>query len=185
MQRPRCCGPHYATRLGTPTTVSKPFAVRHASSDDLEAIRRIYNEGIEDRDATLEREPKSRDEIAQWWSAHGGRYSVLVATESGDVIGWASLNPFSQRCAHENIADLSVYVGRKHRGRGAAYALLTALTLEAGRSGFHKIVLHALDRNENGKRLYRKSGFREVGVFKEHGSLDGRYVDVVALERLL
>ncbi len=182
---PAMLWPHYATRLRTPTTVSDPFAVRHASSDDLEAIRRIYNEGIEDRVATLEREPKSSDEIAQWWSAHDSRYSVLVATESGDVIGWASLNPFSQRCAHENVADLSVYVGRKHRGRGAGYVLLTALAQEAGKSGFHKIVLHALDRNENGKRLYRKSGFREVGVFREHGSLDGRYLDVVALERLL
>jgi L-amino acid N-acyltransferase YncA len=165
--------------------VSEPFLVRPASSDDLAAIRRIYNEGIEDRIATLELEPKSREEIAQWWSAHDGRYAVLVASESDDVIGWASLNPFSQRCAHENIADLSVYVARNHRGRGAGYVLVAALTQEASTSGFHKIVLHALDSNENGKRLYRKAGFREVGVFREHGSLDGRYVDVVALERLL
>ena len=80
---PAMLWPHYATRLRTPTTVSDPFAVRHASSDDLEAIRRIYNEGIEDRVATLEREPKSSDEIAQWWSAHDSRYSVLVATRIG------------------------------------------------------------------------------------------------------
>lgn len=182
---PATCGHHYAARLRTPTIVSKPFAVRPASSDDLEAIRRIYNEGIEDRIATLDREPKSHEEMAQWWSAHDGRYVVLVATESDDVIGWASLNPFSRRCAHENIADLSVYVARNHRGRGAGYVLLTALAQEAAKSGFHKIVLHALDSNINGKRLYRKSGFREVGVFREHGSLEGRYVDVVALERLL
>jgi L-amino acid N-acyltransferase YncA len=130
--------------------MSKPFAVRAASSDDLEAIRRIYNEGIEDRVATLDREPKSREEIAQWWSAHDGRYAILVATESDDVIGWASLNPFSQRCAHENIADLSVYVARHFRGRGAGYVLLTALAQGAAKSGFHKIVLHALDSNEPG-----------------------------------
>jgi len=46
-------------------------------------------------------------------------------------------------------------------------------------------VLHALDGNEYGKRLYRKLGFVDVGVFKEHGLLEGRYVDVIAMERLL
>jgi L-amino acid N-acyltransferase YncA len=165
--------------------VNKSVLVRRASSDDLEAIRRIYNEGIEDRVATLDREPKSRGEIEQWWSAHDERYVALVAIESDDVVGWASLNPFSRRCAHADIADLSVYVGRRFRGQGVGYALLTALAQEAKNNGFHKIVLHALNSNESGKRLYRKSGFREVGVFEEHGSLDGRYVDVVALERLL
>jgi phosphinothricin acetyltransferase len=45
--------------------------------------------------------------------------------------------------------------------------------------------LHALNTNDHGKRLYLKCGFSEVGVFREHGSLDGRYVDVVAMEKLL
>jgi L-amino acid N-acyltransferase YncA len=159
--------------------------VRPASHADLEAIRAIYNEGIEDRVATLDTDPKSSEEIAQWWSRHDERFAVLVATEAGRVVGWASLNRFSARCAHANIADLSVYVARRDRGRGVGYALLMGLAKEAAREGFHKIVLHALNSNESGKRLYRKSGFVEVGVFKEHGLLDGRFVDVVAMELLL
>lgn len=165
--------------------MSASFAIRRASSDDLEAIRRIYNEGIEDRVATLDVEPKSRREIAQWWAQHEGRYAVLVATQSEDVVAWASLNPFSHRCAHSGIADLSVYVARLHRGKGVGYCLLLKLEEEAVERGFRKIVLHALDGNEPGKRLYRKSGFVEVGVFRQHGLIDGGYVDVVAMERLL
>lgn len=159
--------------------------IRAATVDDLESIHRIYNEGIEDRVATLDSDPKSSDEIAQWWSAHDGRFNVLVATAAERVIGWTSLNLFSHRCAHADIADLSVYVDREHRGKGIGYALLARLTADAAGLGFHKIVLHALDSNELGKRLYRKAGFVEVGVFKEHGRLDGRYVDVVVMERLL
>jgi phosphinothricin acetyltransferase len=166
--------------------MSESLAVRRATIGDLEAIRRIYNEGIEDRVATLDREPKSLEEIAQWWSTHDGRYAVFVAIDDEErVVGWASLNQFSQRCAHANIADLSVYVARRYRGKGIGYLLLTALVRQAKIDDFHKIVLHALDGNENGKRLYRKSGFSEVGVFREHGVLDGRFVDVVAMERLL
>jgi phosphinothricin acetyltransferase len=65
------------------------------------------------------------------------------------------------------------------------YGLLQRLTQVAKENRFHKIVLHALNRNEAGKRLYRKAGFIEVGVFKEHGRLDGRFVDIVAMELLL
>jgi L-amino acid N-acyltransferase YncA len=165
--------------------MSESFVVRRATSVDLEAIRLIYNEGIEDRVATLDGDPKSFEEIARWWAEHDERYVVLVATESKCIVGWASLNRFSHRCAHSNIADLSVYVARGYRGRGVGYSLLTSLTGEAEQNGFHKIVLHSLNRNENGKRLYRKSGFAEVGIFREHGLLDGEYVDVVAMERLL
>lgn len=159
--------------------------MRPASIADLDAIARIYNEGIEDRVATLDTSPKQPEEMTRWWCEHDERYVVFIATESDDVIGWASLNRFSHRCAHSAIADLSVYVARRHRGRGAGYALLSRLASEGVKNGFHKIVLHALDGNESGKRLYRKCGFAQVGVFKEHGRLDGRYVDVVAMERVL
>jgi phosphinothricin acetyltransferase len=159
--------------------------VRSASAGDLESIRRIYNEGIEDRVATLESDLKTVDDIAEWWAQHDARFAVLVAAADGEISGWASLNRFSHRCAHSGIADLSVYVARAHRGHGLGYALLRELELCAAENGFHKIVLHALDTNEHGKNLYRKCGFTQVGVFREHGMLDGNYVDVLAMEKLL
>lgn len=160
-------------------------AVRRASADDLDAVCRIYNEGIEDRVATLDTEPKSAADIQAWWRDHDGPYAVLVASESGAVVGWASLNRFSHRCARSRIADLSVYVARTHRGRGIGSELLRRLEERARAEGFRKIVLHALDSNEHGKRLYRKCGFREVGVFEKHGVIDGGFADVVAMEKVL
>lgn len=159
--------------------------VRRASDRDLGAIRRIYNEGIEDRVATLETQAKSVDEIATWFEQHDERSSILVALDGNAVVGWASLNQFSHRCAHSAIADLSVYISRAHRGSGIGTALLVEIKRYAKTGDFHKIVLHALNDNEPGKRLYKKSGFTEVGIFREHGKLDGRYVDVVAMEMLL
>lgn len=157
---------------------------RAASAPDLEAIRTIYNQGIEDRVATLETDAKSPGDIDAWWGQHDDRYPVLVATHDATVVGWASLNRFSHRCAHSAIADLSVYVARTERGKGIGKILLGDLEQRA-RGSFHKIVLHALDENVAGKRLYVSAGFREVGVFREHGKLDGRLVDVVAMEKLL
>ena len=133
-------------------------AVRTAAKTDLEAIRRIYNEGIEDGIATLETARRTAKQMEEWWDEHGDRYAVLVASTSEGIAGWASLNRFSHRCAHAAIADLSVYVTRARCGTGIGTALLSGLNVVAQRSGFHKIVLHALDSNEAGKRLYLKSG---------------------------
>lgn len=167
--------------------MQKPVIVtRPANLDDIEAIRRIYNQGIEDRIATLDGEPKTKDELAAWWEEHGGRHAVLIATiETAEVVGWASLNRYSHRCAHSRIADLSVYVDRNFRGRGIGARLLHDLERLAVKHGFHKIVLFALERNAHGKALYEKMGFRVVGVFKEHGILDGKLIDVVAMEKLV
>jgi phosphinothricin acetyltransferase len=161
------------------------LTIRRASDGDLEAIAAIYNQGIEDRVATLDTQPKSQDEIHQWWAEHRDPYAVLVAVEGGNVIGWTALNRFSARCAHAEIADVSVYVEREFRGRGVGFALMSEIAREAERRAFRKLVLHALDINERGKRLYYRAGFREVGVFREHGRIDARYVDVVAMERML
>jgi phosphinothricin acetyltransferase len=156
--------------------------VRDARESDLTEIRAIYNQGIEDRVATLDEDPKSEAFMHGWY---GERYAVVVAERAQRVVGWASLNPYSHRCAYRSVADLSVYVERTARGSGVGTALLEKVE-EAGRRGeFHKIVLFALARNEAGQRLYRKMGYREVGTFKEQGRLDDLYVDVVAMEKIL
>jgi phosphinothricin acetyltransferase len=157
--------------------------VRNAGGSDLAAIRRIYNEGIADRIATLDEDPKTDDDIASWWAAHDERYAVLVAQDAGgDVVGWASLNPYSHRCAYRGVA---IYVERRSRGTGIGSALLAALEKGAKRSGFHKIVLFAVANNAAGLRLYRAFGYRDVGVFHEQGMLDGAFVDVAAMEKIL
>lgn len=159
--------------------------VRDARASDLAAIREIYNQSIVDRIATLDENPKSEADINEWLDQHGDRYAIVVAQRGEEVVGWASLDPYSHRCAYRDVADLSVYVERPARGTGVGTALLREIEARARRAQFHKIVLFALAQNDAGRRLYRKIGYRDVGVFKEQGRLDGRFVDVVAMEKLL
>ena len=165
--------------------MSERPSVRRAVESDLAAIGRIYNEGIVDRVATLDLDPKSDDDMRAWWRDHDERHPVLVAERAGAIVGWTSLNRYSDRCAHLGIADLSVYVARASRASGVGAALLVALEAAAIELGYHKIVLFTFGFNENGQRLYLGRGFKEVGVFRNHGRLDGRFVDVMAMEKLL
>ncbi|WP_025691145.1 arsinothricin resistance N-acetyltransferase ArsN1 family A [Paenibacillus zanthoxyli] len=161
------------------------LTVRQAVSDDIAPILRIYNQGIEDRIATLETDAKDLNYMESWFREHQGRYAVLIAEKDGQVLGWASLNPYSHRCAYSGVADLSIYIDRESRGQGVGSSLLQALEDQAKEKDFYKIVLFTFPFNQQGQGLYRKMGYREVGIFEKQGIIEEKHIDVMIMEKLL
>ena len=160
--------------------------IRQANASDVPAITRIYNAGIEDRLATLETELRDEQERAAWLASRSERHPVMVAVNDRDeVLGWGSLNQFNPRPAYRHVADFSIYIAREARGQGVGSALLAALIETATSLGYHKLVVAGFPFNTAGMALYQRFGFREVGIYREQGVLDGRWVDVVLMERLL
>jgi len=161
------------------------MTVRDATAADAAAICWIYNQGIQDRIATLETEERTPEERAAWLAGRGPRHPVLVSVADDEVVGWASLNVFNPRHAYDHVADISIYVERGWRGRGVGRQLLDALVARAGAIGYHKLVLSAFPFNAAGMAAYRRAGFREVGIYREQGLLDGKWVDTIVMEKLL
>ena len=159
--------------------------VRAASGADADAICAIHNQGIVDRVATLDVTTRTPESVREWLADRGERHPVIVASVGDAVVGWASLNQFNPRPAYDHVADFSVYLERGWRGRGIGRQLLDRLVELARGIGFHKMVLSALATNDAGIALYSRAGFSRVGVYREQGQLDGRWVDVVIMEKLL
>jgi len=132
--------------------------VREATSDDAAAIAAIYNQGIEDRVATLETELRTPDERRRWLLDRTSRHPVLVAVDDTGVAGWGSLNQFNPRPAYDHVADFSMYVARDRRATGVGRVLLTALEERARTLGYHKMVLAAFPWNAGGVALYQRRG---------------------------
>ncbi|MBT2603674.1 N-acetyltransferase [Bacillus sp. ISL-53] len=161
------------------------MVILEAMETDIDSIKEIYNQGIEDRIATLETELKDQAYMEEWFAKHIGRFKVIVAEQEGEIVGWASLNQYNSRDAYKGVADLSVYISRDHRGKGIGGLLLQSIEKLAKENDFNKIVLFTFPFNQMGQGLYKKRGYREVGVFKNQGNLDGEFVDVMAMEKLL
>jgi phosphinothricin acetyltransferase len=49
----------------------------------------------------------------------------------------------------------------------------------------HKLVSRVFPENLASLRMIGALGFREVGVYRRHGQLDGEWRDVVVVEKLL
>ena len=162
------------------------YRVRGATEADAARICLIYNQGIEDRLATLETELRTPDERRRWLETRSPRYPVIVAEPADHApVAWGSLNVFNARECYRHVADISVYVERGWRGRGVGRVVLARL-IDLGREHrFHKLVLSAFPFNQAGVALYERLGFRTVGIYKEQGLLDGTWVDTIIMERLL
>jgi phosphinothricin acetyltransferase len=156
---------------------------RRATRTDSAAIVAIYNEGIADRIATFETEPRSAAQIADWFT---GRQLVIVAeTEKAGLVAFAASFPYSDRCCYSGIGEFSVYVRRDYRGRGVGRAVLSALIEAAATRGMYKLVSRVFPENIASRALLKGLGFEEIGIHRRHGKLDGLWRDCVIVERLL
>jgi phosphinothricin acetyltransferase len=156
--------------------------VRNATTSDANAVSAIYNEGIEDRLATFETQPRSPGDVLAWMD---DGLPFLVAERSGEIAGFARVSPYSDRCVYQGVGEHGVYVARSARGGGVGRQLLEALCAEAERAGLYKLTSRIFTDNAASRAVHVAAGFHEVGVQRRHGRLDGRWVDCVLVERLL
>ncbi|MFE2140817.1 GNAT family N-acetyltransferase, partial [Streptomyces sp. NPDC059456] len=99
------------------------------------------------------------------------------------VLGWAAVVPVSDRCAYAGVVEHSVYVHPGARGRGVGLALLTALLASADAAGIWTVQSGIFPENTASLALHRRAGFRVVGTRERIGRRDGRWRDVVLVER--
>ena len=162
--------------------MSTGIRTRPARAADAASIAAIYNEGIEDRVATFETRPRTADDIARWLAEP---YPVVVVEDGDRVVAFASTSTYRPRECYKGIAEFSVYVARAARRRGFGRLAMEALSDAARAAGFWKLVSRVFVENAASRELLRNVGFREVGVYERHARLDGRWRDVVIVEKLL
>lgn len=161
------------------------MTIRPARPDDAAAIARVYNEGIEERMATFETEPRSEEYTREWIENNPERLPILVAELDGRVVAWAAVQEYRDRECYRGIGDYSIYVGSDARGKGVGRRLMEALIDAARENGFWKILSRVFPENKASRSLCARTGFREVGVYEKHAELDGAWRDVIIVERLI
>ncbi|TDR39659.1 phosphinothricin acetyltransferase [Tahibacter aquaticus] len=160
------------------------FSTRSALPTDAPAIAEIYNQGIAARGATFETEPRTAEDLLP--RIADPRYPLRVAVDAdGRVIGWAGLSSYRPRACYAGIAEFSIYIDAAARGCGVGRLLLDDLLDAARAAGFSKVLSRIFPFNTASRALCRACGFREVGLYEKHGQLDGQWLDVVIVERLI
>ena len=122
--------------------------IRPANEKDVETIMRIYNDAILNTSATFDTEIKTLDDRIAWFRSHDAQHPILVGEINNVVIGWASLTRWSDRCAYDGTAEVSVYVQKENRGIGVGKRLLEILVHEGEKAGLHYLLARISQGNE-------------------------------------
>lgn len=139
----------------------------------------IYGEGIGSGDATFETAVPAWDD----WDRKHLAHSRLVALDGDQVLGWAALSAVSDRCVYGGVAEVSVYVAAAARGQRVGRALLEALVRASEEAGIWTLQAGIFPENQASVSIHQKCGFRIVGVRERLGKMNGRWRDVLLLER--
>jgi L-amino acid N-acyltransferase YncA len=155
------------------------FVIEKMEGNDWSAVKSIYGEGIATGDATFEAEAPDWE---QWNKSHL-RDCRLVAKSAGEIIGWFALSPVSSRCAYKGVAEGSIYIRSSARGQGIGKALLKAAIEESERIGIWTMQRGTFPENKASIAMQKACGFRLVGVRERIGCMDGKWRDVILMER--
>ena len=147
--------------------------------EDWDAVRAIYIEGISTGNSTFE---QSAPDWETWDQGHLPSCR-LVARAGSEVLGWTALSPVSRRQVYAGVAEFSIYVAERARGRRVGAALLKALIELSEREGIWTLQSGIFPENTASLDLCRRFGFRIVGTRERVGCMHGRWRDVVLLER--
>jgi L-amino acid N-acyltransferase YncA len=147
--------------------------------EDWGTVRVIYLEGIASGNSTFE---QSAPAWTDWDQGHL-KCCRLVARLGNEIVGWTALMPVSRRPVNAGVAEFSIYVATRARRRGIGSALLQALIDAAESEGIWMLQSGIFPENMASLELCRRFGFRTVGTRERIGCMDGRWRDVVLVER--
>ncbi len=147
--------------------------------DDWDAVRTVYQEGIDSGQATFE------NRVPTWakWSSSKLPECRLVLRLGSEIVGWAALSPISRRAVYKGVAEVSIYIAGRWHGQGAGKALLLALIRASEAAGIWTLQAVTFPENEASVALHKSCGFREVGRRERIAQQEGVWRDTILLER--
>jgi phosphinothricin acetyltransferase len=159
------------------------YTIRHAKTEDAQALLTIYAPYVTDTPVTFEYEVPSLGEFTGRIQSVSADYPYLVCERDGTPIGYAYAHRYKERAAYQWDAELSVYLSGESRGRGLGKAFYAALIEILRLQNIKNVYGCVLCPNESSERLHESFGFARVGVFHSTGYKCGAWRDVVWFEK--
>ena len=155
--------------------------IRHAEAADAPGCLDIYAPFANDTAVSFEAAAPSLSEFTQRITRITRTHTFLVAADAGRIAGFAYAGVHRERPAYRWSAEVSVYLGRDHRGQGLGRALYETLFPLLAEQGYRMLLAGISLPNPASLGLHQSLGFRDIGVYRRIGWKAGAWRDVAWL----
>lgn len=142
-------------------------------------VKKIYEEGIATGQATFQQSAPEWEE----WNRNHLTACRIVAKEKDTILGWAALTPVSGRPVYAGVAEVSVYISSKARGKGLGKQLLEQLVEESEMQNIWTLQAGIFPENTPSIKIHEACGFRILGRREKIGKMNGTWRDTILMER--
>jgi len=157
--------------------------IRDAIEADIDEITVIYNEVLIHSTAIYNDTPTTREDRLAWLRARRDQgYPVIVATNDGSIVGFASFGDFRPWPGYRFTVEGTVHIHADTRGQGAGTELLKHIIEQARAIGKHTMVAGVDSENTASLRFLERFGFERAGHLREVGFKFDRFLDLVFLQ---
>ena len=162
------------------------MTIRQAVLADVSVCTAIYNYWVEVGVSTFDEQPRSPLQGLEWYDSHRDpRYPLIIWELGKDILGFGTLSRWSSKSGYDRSVEVSVFVSPSHQGQGGGRLLLARLIALARELRHHVLIGRIEASNKDSLVLFQRSGFAPVGVMREVGFKQQRWLDVFILERIL
>jgi len=163
--------------------------LRHVKKSDLDGIWKNFNEVLEEGTYLPVFTPvKTEIEKNSWYDNIKREHEICIVAEMTDlkppynIIGQCEISNLEWEAA-THVGSLGIIISEKYRDLGLGKYLIDMAIREAKNlNNKEKIILSCFLNNERALYLYKKMGFRVVGVRKKQFYMDAVYYDEVMME---
>ena len=161
------------------------MTIRDANRSDVPAMLAIYAPFVEHTAVSFEYNVPTEAEFARRLEEHQAAFPWLVCEEDGKVMGYAYAGRAFERAAYGWNAEISCYLAPKIRGKGVGRRLYARIEEILTRLGYYKLFAVVTSANAPSVAFHRALGFRDAACFRNVGYKQGRWYDVLWLEKTL
>lgn len=164
----------------------KHVALREWRESDVGALTAIRNDIALQRLLMTQAKPNSVERVRLWLTERSNQENMVffvIADRGDNAVGYlqvAYIDRFHGR------GDLGICLLPDAHGRGIATEACQLLEQYSRDTlALHKLCLQVLVDNIRAISFYRKLGYRDVGILRQHFREGNSYHDVLLMERLL
>lgn len=158
--------------------------LRFASREDVPALLSIYEHYIP-TPVTFEYVLPSIKEFSHQVVSISKTYPYLVLENQGEICGYAYAHRIAERAAYAWGAELSVYLHPYQTRQGFGKRLYCALIELLRLQGVRTVYALVASPNPASEGLHKSLGFHQSGIQKNAGYKNGRWIDLLWLEKAI
>ena len=165
----------------------KPPVLSLASLADAHQVAEIYAHHVLHGTATWEVVPPSPQDIARRMAKvlDAGWPWIVARDTSGALLGYAYAAQYHSRAGYRFTCEDSIYLRHDALGRGIGTLLLAELITRSESCGFRQMIAGIAGSEPASVALHVRAGFLEVARLRSVGRKQGRWLDVIYMQRSL